>query len=193
MPKPRADASERIDEYIERAPAFAADICRRLRVLVHRADPEIVEDWKWGPNFVHDGIVCGFGVFKKHVTFTFFRGDALPDRKRLFTYGDANAHNRSMKFTHTDEIEDAIVIAYVHEAVAVNARGVPRTTLPVTVPPDLAAALRRRKGARAFFDAMPFTSRKETVQSIRSARRPETRARRIAAAVERLAAGKRPD
>lgn len=63
------DASKKIDAYIAKAQAFAQPIGRKLRELIQKAHADIVEDWKWGaPNFHKDGMVCGLGAFKQHVT-----------------------------------------------------------------------------------------------------------------------------
>src|SRR5436853_338053 len=92
-------ASKLIDDYIAKSPAFAQKICNMLRQIILKADPKIIEDWKWGPNYYKDGMICGYGTFKGWVTFSFFQGALMKDPKKLFNYGDANAHNRSIKFT----------------------------------------------------------------------------------------------
>ena len=77
------NATQEIDRYIAKAPEFARPICARIRALIHKADPDIVEDWKWGPNFNKHGMICGFGAFKEHVSLGFFKGELLKDPKKL--------------------------------------------------------------------------------------------------------------
>ncbi len=87
MTRLNPDSKKLIDEYIDELPDFSKEICMRLRELTHSADPEIVEDWKWGPSFNKQGMVCGFSAFREHVSFTFFEGAAMKDPKKLFTEG----------------------------------------------------------------------------------------------------------
>jgi hypothetical protein len=76
-----SDAKKRIDNYIASGSALARPILRKLRELIFIAEPAIIEDWKWGPNYSKNGMVCGYFGFKEHVTFTFFGGAALKDPK----------------------------------------------------------------------------------------------------------------
>lgn len=66
-------ASLLITEYVDALPPFSHEICVKLRELIHAAIPDVIEDWKWGPNFYCHGMVCGFGAFKSHVTIAFFK------------------------------------------------------------------------------------------------------------------------
>ncbi len=56
---------------------FAREICIRLRSIILSADPSFIEDWKWGPNYYLNGMVCGYWGFKKHVSLVFFQGSLL--------------------------------------------------------------------------------------------------------------------
>lgn len=110
-----------IDAYIKKLPDWQQDICWRLRRLIHDADPEIVEEWQWrAPAFSHHGLVCFFWGFKKWVTFTFFQGTLIKDKYKLFNFGRANDHNRSIKLTDIAQIRDEFIIEYVQEAVSNN-------------------------------------------------------------------------
>lgn len=79
MTKPAQDTGKRIESYFDEAPSFAGDICRKLRHIIFKAEPEIVEDWKWGPNYSKNGMVCGIGAFQKHVSLAFFQGAHMKD------------------------------------------------------------------------------------------------------------------
>jgi hypothetical protein len=186
MPATRSDASKRIDAYIKDAAPFATKICTTLRNIIRTADPDIVEDWKWGPNYSKSGMVCGFGAFKQHVTLTFFRGDAMKDPHSLFNYGAANAHNRSIKFTSADQIDKRILTSYIREAITINAAGAPRVKMAVMIPAELQKAFMRSAKLRSAFVGLTFTARKEIVLGVLSAKRPETRVRRVARALETL-------
>ncbi len=189
----RPDAGRRIDEYIAGLPYFSRRICGALRRIVRNADPEIVEDWKWGPNFNREGMVCGFGAFREHVTFTFFKGALLKDRRKILTgCSDSNAHNRSVKFHSVADIDAKTLTAYVREAAALNARGVKAESrrAGIPVPADLRKALAGDAKVRAFFEGLTPGYRREYVEWIVGAKRPETRAARIGTTLLQCRKGK---
>ena len=187
------EAPRLIDEYIMNAPEFAQPICRRLRELIHAADPEIEEDWKWGPNFNKKGMICGIWAFKNHVTFTFFEGALLGDKKNILQYGTSNRHNRAVKFTRVDEIDERTLIAYIKEAVIINeyVLSSEKQAVDIPIPPDLKKVMVSNKQAKKFFEGLAYTYRKEFVNWITSARQLKTRERRLAKAIEMLEQGKR--
>lgn len=94
--KHNPDAPKFIEEYIREARDFAQPICRKLRAIIFKAEPDIIEDWKWGPNYYKSGIVCGFGAFKQHVTLAFFQGAMLKDPKKILTE-DGSKTPRSLR------------------------------------------------------------------------------------------------
>ncbi|MBA3683150.1 MAG: DUF1801 domain-containing protein, partial [Bacteroidetes bacterium] len=55
-----ADASLKITEYIDTLPDWSQKICKKLRTIILKADPKLIEDWNWGPNYYLEGMVCGF-------------------------------------------------------------------------------------------------------------------------------------
>jgi len=193
MAKIRHDpnAKKRIDDYIARARPFAQKISAKLRSIIVKADPEIIEDWKWGPNYYKNGMVCGFGAFQKHVHLAFFRGDAMKDPKKLFVHGERNRHNRGIKFTDLRQINEKVLTAYIREAIGINEKGIPLAPRKVTIPPDFRKALTQNKKAREFFDNSSYTNRKEYVQWITSAKKKETRGRRLSESIRKLAAGQK--
>ena len=93
-----------------------------MRDLIHKADPDIREEWKWGTAaWSHDGMVCSAGTFKDHVKLNFFRGAALDDPKGLFNAGlDAQA-TRAIDFGEKDAIDEEAVSDLIRAAVALNA------------------------------------------------------------------------
>jgi hypothetical protein len=94
----------------------------QLRDLIHKADPDVREEWKWGTAvWAHDGMVCSAGTFKDHVKLNFFRGASLDDPKGLFNAGlDAKA-TRAIDFGEADGIDEPGVTELIRAAVALNA------------------------------------------------------------------------
>ncbi len=187
------NASKEIDRYIAGTPAFAQPICRKLRTLIHKADAGIVEDWKWGPNFNKQGMICGFGAFKAHVTLAFFKGSLLKDSKKiLFACSESNVHNRSIKFTDAKQIDETALIAYVKEAAKLNELGVkpaPRRA-PIKMPPDLKKGLAAKAKARQYFEGLTPGYQREYIEWVVQAKRPETREARITTTIKQCGEGK---
>lgn len=188
----REDAPQKIDAYISKLPDFSREICKRLRELIHRADEQIVEDWKWGPNFNKDGMICGFGAFKEHVTLAFFRGAVMSDQHKLFNHGFDNVGSRSIKFTSADEIDEEKLMDYIREAVALNEKGIepepPKKELEI--PEILTETLEKHPDARKTFQDFSYYHKKEYVEWITDAKREETRKRRLDKMVGMLKEGK---
>lgn len=185
----------RIDAYIERAAPFAQPILRHVRTLVHVACPTVEETIKWGmPTFVHaGGILCGMAAFKQHASFGFWKharvvGEGEP-RAGMGSYGKL--------VSLADLPPKRTLLAHLRNAVALNEAGVKSPARksapkpPPETPPELAAALAQVPAAKAAFDAFPPGCRREYIAWITGAKRPETRARRVAEAVAWMAEGKR--
>lgn len=178
---------QRIDAYIDKAPAFAQPICRKLRSAILKADPGIVEAWKWGPHYSKGGMVCGYGAFQKHVSLAFFRGSLMKDQKRLFIRDDTPAKSmRRMKFTRLQEVDERVIVMYVREAIALNASGIKLPKPSLETPADLQKMLRNNKSLLRFFDALAYTHRKEYIRWIEEAKKPETRQARLKKTIEML-------
>lgn len=195
---PRKDPA--VDAYIERAPAYAQPILRRIRRVFHRASPQLEEAMKWGaPHFVREGIVGGMAAFKQHVAFGFWKAKAMQDPAGLFG-GDAKASPFAVKVASTRDLPpDDVLAAYVREAVALNESGVkagargggtkkPRPT--PRAPADLMAALQRSPRALATWRAFTPGRRRDYVEWILEAKREETRQKRITTTVAWTAEGK---
>mgnify|MGYP000956818593 CR=1 FL=1 len=186
------NAKQRALDYIESLPPFSKTICKKLRSIILKADKELQEDWKWGPNYSCHGMVCGYAGFKEHVKLTFFNGSALKDPKGLFNHCVDNEFNRSIKYTDVKEIDEAALTALIKEAIAVNKKGFKRVVKNKTieVPADLQKALAKNKPALKYFDGLTYGYRKEYVEYVTEAKREETRQQRIAKIVELCASGK---
>lgn len=182
------EASALIDQGIAEMEPFAQAICKKLRQLILSSDPAIIEDWKWGPNYYLDGMVCGFWGFRKHVTLTFFQGALLKDKKKVLQENPGNVHNRHLKFTDVKDIDEKLVLAYLFEAIDNNRKGhkiVETKEKTVDVPEDVQKAFKKAK-VLSCFEGMAFTKRKEYVMWITDAKKEETRLKRIAQAIEKL-------
>ena len=118
------NASELIDQQIADLAGWRGELCARLRSLIHEADPDIVEEWKWNTAvWSHDGLVCSAAPFKDHVKLNFFKGAALPDPQGLFNAGlDAKA-TRAIDFHEGARINESALEDLIRGAVTNNTAG----------------------------------------------------------------------
>ena len=186
--KHNPDAKFLIDDSITKAEPFAQDICNKLRAIIFTAEPNMIEDWKWGPNYFKNGMVCGFWYFKKHVTFTFFQGVLLKDKHKVLQENQGNLHNRHIKFTDVKEVNERLLIEYIKEAVANNVKGIKITEAKdkaVVIPSDFKKLLTKNKILKSF-EEMTYYRRKDYVQWIEEAKQQETRIKRMNQALEKI-------
>ena len=189
----------RVDEQIAEAPAFAQPILERLRALVHQACPEAEETIKWSrPFFVYRGKMLAYmAAFTKHCGFGFVGPEMrqVLAAARMPAEGAAGSIGRITSLA--DLPPDAEMLRWLQMAAGliesgaggmVRARKGPRPEL--AMPVELREALGRTEGAAATFHGMSPSCRREYVEWIAEAKRPETRARRVAQAVAWIAEGK---
>jgi uncharacterized protein YdeI (YjbR/CyaY-like superfamily) len=185
----------RIDAYIEKQADFAKPILRHIRARMHAALPDVVETVKWSrPFFDYKGsplaIMSGF---KAHASFGFWRRDALA------TGQEGEAMGQFGRLTSVADLPgDAELDALIREAAALVDAGegaIKRKAKPakpqLEVPPELAEALAGDAAASATFDGFPPSCRRDYSEWIAEAKRPETKARRVADAIGMLREGKR--
>jgi hypothetical protein len=112
-----------IDARIAELGDWRGDLLARLRALVHEADPEIVEEWKWRgtPVWEHDGIVCTGETYKQVVKMTFFKGASVDDPAGLFNSSLEGNTRRAIDFHEGEEIDEEALKALIRAAVALNA------------------------------------------------------------------------
>jgi hypothetical protein len=186
----------RIDAYIAGAAPFARPVLTHLRKVIHAAVPGVEETIKWGmPHFLHGGILCAFAAFKAHCAFHVRGSEAL-----LGASASDDAMGQFGRITAVSDLPPGATLAKVLKAAAVRneARGKGKAPRAVKkpprpeakVPPDLAAALRRNARARATFDGFTPSKRRDYVEWIQEAKRPDTRAGRIESALAWMAEGK---
>ncbi|HZW38472.1 MAG TPA: YdeI/OmpD-associated family protein [Ignavibacteriaceae bacterium] len=191
MGKINPDAGNLIEQYIEDTPEFAQPICKKIRSIILSTDERIVEDWKWGPNYNYKGMLCGFGAFKKHVHLSFYNGDRIKDKYKIFVHGEANAHNRGIKFFSFDDINEKAITDYVKQSMMINEAEVKPEKKVVEIPEELKKVLAKHKDAKAVFDKLAFTHQKEYALWIKEAKKEETKERRLNKTIEMLLEGKK--
>jgi len=114
-------ASELIDARIAELDDWRGEMLGRLRALVKEADPEVVEEWKWGvPVWSHDGLISTGETYKKVVKMTFAKGASLPDPARLFNSSLEGNTRRAIDFHEGENIDEEAFRALVRAAVALN-------------------------------------------------------------------------
>ena len=115
-------ASALIDERIRELGDWRGKMLARLRAIMHDADPEIVEEWKWmgTPVFSHSGIVCTGETYKNVVKMTFAKGAALPDPSGLFNSSLDGNVRRAIDIHEGDKIDRAALKDLIRAAVALN-------------------------------------------------------------------------
>lgn len=118
------DASQVITSYIAELADWRGKLLARLRKLILAADPDIVEEWKWGtPVWSHKGNVVAVGAFQDHVKVNFFKGASLPDPHGLFNAGLEAKATRAIDLHEGDKLNEPALKELVHAAVAYNLSG----------------------------------------------------------------------
>jgi hypothetical protein len=122
--KENLDASQQITNYIAELADWHGEMVARLRQLIHEADPEIVEAWKWNtPVWTRKGNVVAAGVFKDHVKLNFFKGASLDDPHGLFNAGLEAKATRAIDIHEGDTIREDALKELIRTAVAQNVSG----------------------------------------------------------------------
>ena len=114
-------ASERISEKIASLPDWRGATLARVRELILRADPEIVEEWKWDvPVWSRGGIICTGETYKAAVKLTFAKGAFVDDPAGLFNASLTGNLRRAIDIRQDEEIDAAAFQALVRAAIATN-------------------------------------------------------------------------
>jgi uncharacterized protein YdeI (YjbR/CyaY-like superfamily) len=186
----------RVDTYIAKSAAFARPILIHLRKAIHDACPDVQETMKWSfPHFMHHGILCSMAAFKQHCAFGFWKGSQVVEK-------GSNKSNEAMgQFGRITSLADLptkkALAALIQKAMKRNesteetpptAKRKPRPE--AAVPDDLFRALRKNKKALATFAGFSPSHRREYIEWITEAKRPETRLSRLKTTIQWLAEGK---
>ena len=122
-PAAKALISERIAELED----WRGKTLGRVRKLIKAADPNVVEEWKWGiPVWSHDGILCTGETYKKAVKLTFARGASLKDPAGLFTSSLEGKVRRAIDIEEGEKVDEAAFKALVRQAVVLNTSSKPK-------------------------------------------------------------------
>ena len=194
----------KVDAYLAKAKPFAQPILTHLRDLVHKACPEVEETIKWSrPFFEYRGAILGnMSAFKEHCSFGFWGmeiGEVLREAKAV--RGDAMGSLG--RITSMEDLpSDKLILGWIRQAAGfvdsgdytspISARqNVVKPAKPaVKTPAEFAGALKKSKKAATAFAAFSPSCKREYLEWITEAKRPETREKRIATAVEWIAEGR---
>lgn len=114
-------ASRSIDARIEELADWRGQTLAEVRALIKRADPDVVEEWKWGiPVWSHDGILCTGESYKKAVKLTFAKGASLADPSRLFNSSLGGGTRRAIDIHEGDELDEPALAKLIKSAVTLN-------------------------------------------------------------------------
>jgi hypothetical protein len=118
-------ASACIDEKIKQLGDWRGKTFAKVRAIIHEADPEIVEEWKWmgTPVFSHGGIVCTGEIYKNVVKMTFAKGAALKDPSGLFNSSLDGNVRRAIDIHEGEKVDEAALKDLIRVAVALNLKG----------------------------------------------------------------------
>ena len=121
-------ASQMIDQRIRELGDWRGPVLKRMRELIHEADPEVLEEWKWvkesspgTPVWSHNGGICTGESYKQVVKLTFFHGASLRDPAHLFNSSLAGNTRRAIDIHEDDVIDEAAFKELIRAAVAFNA------------------------------------------------------------------------
>ena len=129
-PAPIESASASIDAKINELGDWRGRTLAKVRAIIHKADPEIVEEWKWvkatnpgTPVWSHGGIVCTGETYKNVVKMTFARGASLEDPSGLFNSSLEGNVRRAIDIHEGDKVDEAALKDLIRAAVAFNLEG----------------------------------------------------------------------
>jgi hypothetical protein len=120
--KETQSAAALIDNRIKDLGDWRGKTFAKVRALIHQADPDIVEEWKWmgTPVFSHGGIVCTGETYKNVVKLTFAKGAALKDPAGLFNSSLEGNVRRAIDIHEGEQVNEAALKALIREAVTLN-------------------------------------------------------------------------
>ena len=133
-------ASELIDKRITDLGDWRGKALARMRKLIREADPDVVEEWKWGgPVWSHDGIICTGESYKDKIKLTFAKGASLKDPAAVFNSSLEGNARRALDIFEGDEVDATAFKAIIRGAVALNSSHVKAKAKPKAKPKAQAA------------------------------------------------------
>ncbi|MFJ2479794.1 DUF1801 domain-containing protein [Pseudomonas sp. NPDC087598] len=114
-------ASALIDQRIKALADWRGDTLAKIRLIMRKADPEVVEEWKWRvPTWSHGGIICTGETYKSVVKMTFAKGASLADPTGLFNSSLEGNTRRAIDVHEGEVIDEKALVALIREAVKLN-------------------------------------------------------------------------
>jgi uncharacterized protein YdeI (YjbR/CyaY-like superfamily) len=195
----------RVDAYINKAKPFAQPIMEHLRELVHKGCPNVEETIKWSrPFFEYRGAILGnMSAFKEHCSFGFWGEEIGAILREAGVIQDGGMGSLGRITSVRDLPTDKALLGFIRQATGFIDRG--EYTSPIAArknrvvkapkaaaeaPTEFTAALKKDKKAATAFAAFSPSCKREYVEWIADAKRPETRDKRIATAIEWIGEGK---
>ena len=127
-------ASAIIDERIKQLGDWRGRMLAKIRTIIHQADPEVVEEWKWAkatspgvPVWSHGGIICTGETYKDKVKLTFAKGASLKDPAGLFNSSLDGNVRRAIDIHEGDKMNETALKELIRVAVALNQKGKSKT------------------------------------------------------------------
>jgi uncharacterized protein YdeI (YjbR/CyaY-like superfamily) len=202
-PNPK-NLSPKVDAYIDKVRPFAIPIMLHLRDLIHKGCPGVEETIKWSrPFFEYRGaILCNISAFKEHCSFGFW-GEEIGAVLREANVLQSDGMGSLGRITSLASLpSDKQMLSWIRQAAGFVERG--EYTSPIAarhrvvkapkpaaeIPPEFAVALEKDKQAARVFASFSPSCKREYLEWIAGAKRPETRKKRIASAIESIAEGK---
>ena len=128
----RTTASKNITKRIQELGDWRGETLARVRQLIHDADPEIQEEWKWRgtPAWYHNGGICTGESYKQVVKLTFFRGASLDDPQKLFNSSLEGNTRRAIDIREGEKLNEAAFQKLIQAAIAANSTAQTRRASP---------------------------------------------------------------
>jgi uncharacterized protein YdeI (YjbR/CyaY-like superfamily) len=187
-------------QWLETCPDFSQPLAEQLVDWILNWEPDLAESIKWN-NLCFSGrkLVLGLSACQRHLALFFFRGTELPDPKRLFgEHGENNTNIRTVRITSLDGFDKDAFRALLHAAVELDADPMippaPKLKRKPWPMPDYfkkALAEKRNRAVAENFKTLAPSCQREYLVWLSTAKRPETKARRLKETLAALAAGRK--
>lgn len=115
------EASALIDERIRELADWRGETLAHVRKIIRQADPEVIEEWKWGvPVWSHAGIICTGETYKQVVKLTFAKGASLDDPSKLFNASLEGNTRRAIDIHEGEQIDEKALASLINAAIELN-------------------------------------------------------------------------
>jgi uncharacterized protein YdeI (YjbR/CyaY-like superfamily) len=189
----------RIDAYISKSADFARPVLKHFRELMHKTCPEVEEKWKWSfPYFDYKGgPLAHMAAFKAHCAIGFWKAPLMKNAEKLVeTAKKETAMGHLGRITSKKDLpKDSVLTKYIREGMRLNEAGIklsPKTPSKgePEVPDYFMKALAKNKKSLKTFESFSNSNKKEYISWVTEAKTEETRAKRLATAIEWMSEGK---